>query len=368
MRGGGWVCAALLAFGMVSLLPAAEPRMSHQVVYREVGRFAGWPANHGLWLWGDEVAVGFTAAWHQAQEATRHQMDREKPREQWLARTLDGGRTWTVEQPKGLVPVENARVEPQPLHEAIDFTRPGFAFTLRFTDKDDGAAYFFYSYDKGRQWSGPHLFPKLGTPAILARTDYVVHGPKEMTLFLTAAKPNGREGRPLCARTNDGGLTWTLVSWIGPEPEGFVIMPSTLALDERTFLTTVRVKDPAGTWIDAWRSNDRGATWQPHGRPVPDAGGTSGNPPHLIRLRDGRLCLTYGYRSAPLGIRARLSRDAGSTWSEEIVLRDDAVTHDLGYPRSFEREDGKVVTVYYYNDGTHSERFIAATTWDPGKP
>ena len=30
--------------------------------------------------------------------------------------------------------------------------------------------------------------------------------------------------------------------------------------------------------------------------------------------------------------------------------------------------DGKVVTVYYYNDGVHTERFIAATTWDPGSP
>jgi hypothetical protein len=129
----------------------------------------------------------------------------------------------------------------------------------------------------------------------------------------------------------------------------------------------VRVKDPAGTWIDAWRSRDRGVTWQLQGRPVADAGGTSGNPPHLIRLRDGRLCLTYGYRSAPMGMRAKLSRDGGVTWEREIVLREDAVTHDLGYPRSIEREDGKIVTVYYYNDGPHTERFIVATTWDPGK-
>ncbi len=29
----------------------------------------------------------------------------------------------------------------------------------------------------------------------------------------------------------------------------------------------------------------------------------------MIKLRDGRLCLTYGYRAAPFGIRARLSED-----------------------------------------------------------
>ena len=344
-----------------------EASPTHQIVYREPGRFGGWPANHGIWEWGDEVAIGFTAAWHQAQDVTRHQMDRVKPREQKLARTRDGGRTWSIEQPVDLVPIENADVKPVPLAEAIDFTRPGFALTLRFHEKDDGASYFFFSYDKGKRWSGPHEFPKLGTPAILARTDYIVHGPRELTLFLTAAKTNRREGRPLCARTTDGGRTWKLVSFIGPEPEGFVIMPSTVALDANSFLTTVRVKDPAGTWIDAWLSRDRGVTWQPHGRPVPDCGGTSGNPPHLIRLRDGRLCLTYGFRSAPMGIRAKLSRDNGATWGSEIGLREDGVTHDLGYPRSFQREDGKVVTVYYYNDGPQSERFIAATTWDPGK-
>ncbi len=340
----------------------------HQIVYREPGRFGGWPANHGIWAWGDEVVVGFTAAWHQAQEAERHQMDRVKPREQAQARTLDGGRTWTIETPPGLIPVENASVTPEPLREALDFTRPGFALMVRFHNKDDGAAFLFHSYDKGRSWHGPHEFPKLGTPAILARTDYVVHGPKEMTIFLTAAKSDRREGRPLCARTTDGGLTWRLVSFIGPEPAGFVIMPSTLALDANTFLTHVRTKEASGAWIDAWLSRDRGATWQPHGRPVPDTGGTSGNPPHLIRLRDGRLCLTYGYRSPPMGIRARLSSDQGTTWGPEIVLRADAVTHDLGYPRSFQRADGQVVTVYYYNDGVHTERFIAATTWNPGAP
>jgi hypothetical protein len=350
----------------IARVEAASP--VHQIVYREPGRFGGWPANHGIWSWGDEVVVGFTAAWHKAQEADRHQMDRVKPREQFQARTLDGGRTWSIENPPGLIPVENAPVTPQPLREALDFSRPGFGLMVRFHNKDDGAAFLFYTYDRGRTWSGPHEFPKLGTPAILARTDYVVHGPKELTIFLTAAKHDRKEGRPLCARTTDGGLTWQFQSFIGPEPKGFVIMPSTLALDANTFLTLVRAKEDAGAWIDAWLSRDRGATWLPHGRPVPNTGGTSGNPPHLIRLRDGRLCLTYGFRSPPMGMRSRLSSDQGVTWGPEIILRDDGVTHDLGYPRSFQREDGRVVTVYYYNDGVHTERFIAATTWDPGIP
>ena len=27
----------------------------HRFVYKEPGRFAGWPANGGIWHWGDEI-------------------------------------------------------------------------------------------------------------------------------------------------------------------------------------------------------------------------------------------------------------------------------------------------------------------------
>ena len=41
-----------------------------------------------------------------------------------------------------------------------------------------------------------------------------------------------------------------------------------------------------------------------------------GNPPAMIELRDGRICLLYGYRAEPYSIRAVLSGDRGRTWSE----------------------------------------------------
>ncbi len=338
--------------------------VSHDVVFREEGRFGGWPANHGAWAWGDELVVGFSAGWHQTQDVTRHQIDRSRPAEPALARSMNGGRTWTIERPAGLLPHEHSLAALSPLSVPMEFTRPGFALTLRY---QAGVSFFYYSYDRGRTWRGPHPLPNFATPGVQARTDYLVHGPGEATIFLTAYKMDGKEGRPFCARTMDGGVTWHRIGFIGPQPTGFAIMPSTVTLADDSWLTTIRVKDPAGTWIDAWHSGDRGATWQQRGRPVADAGGTSGNPPHLIRLRDGRLCLTYGYRSPPFGLRARLSEDDGRTWQPEAVLRADAAVHDLGYPRSAQRTDGKIVTVYYYNDAPQSERYIAATTWDPGQ-
>lgn len=343
-----------------SAFAAVQPE--HQVVFREPGRFGGWPANNGFWRWGEEVLVGFTAGWHQAQDATRHQIDRGRPPEAAFARSRDGGRSWAIERPATLLTAEASVAALAPLREPMELQHPEFALTLRYKDT---TSYFYFSYDKGRTWHGPHALPSFGAPGVQARTDYLVQGPREMRIFLTALKSDGCEGRPFCARTADGGVTWQMVSLIGAEPVGFAIMPSTVVLGDGAWLTSIRVKDPAGNWIDAWRSADRGAHWQPAGRPVPDAGGSSGNPPHLIRVRDGRLCLTYGYRSPPFGIRARLSSDDGLTWEPEIVLRADAVTHDLGYPRSFERSDGRVVTVYYYNEGRHSERYIAATTWTP---
>jgi hypothetical protein len=67
----------------------------------------------------------------------------------------------------------------------------------------------------------------------------------------------------------------------------------------------------------------------------------------------------------PFGLIARISSDNGRNWSDEIVLRKDGGSWDLGYPRSVQRKDGKVVSVYYYNTKEHPERFIGATLWTP---
>jgi len=85
----------------------------------------------------------------------------------------------------------------------------------------------------------------------------------------------------------------------------------------------------------------------------------------MIKLKDGRLAVTYGYRSEPYGIRARLSKDEGQNWGKEIILRNDGGCWDLGYPRSMQRPDGKIVTIYYFNEHNDSERYIAATLWNP---
>ena len=128
-------------------------------------------------------------------------------------------------------------------------------------------------------------------------------------------------------------------------------------------VAAVRRRDGPKRWIDAYVSPDNGKSWDFLSTPVPDTGG--GNPPCLIKLRDGRLCLTYGYRGQPSAIRARLSSDDGKNWEPAITLRDNAPEKDVGYTRTVQRGDGKIVTVYFFHDALLGERFIEAAIWDP---
>ena len=362
-------CLALLAQATPPKEPAAP---QHVVVSRAPGRYGGWPANHGVWAWGNEILVGFSWGHMTAGGAERgHPIDRQRPEEHLLARSLDGGATWTLDKPAGLtpppapghiagVPTETGR-EAAALSSPIDFTAPGFALTARMGDIHVGPSWFFYTTDKGTSWTGPFTLPDFGHHGIAARTDYLVDGPRQLTMFLTAAKSNGREGRVICVRTEDGGRTWRQIGLVGPEPDAsdFAIMPSSVRLSPSSILTLVRHR----RWIEAYRSDDNGSNWSHVIRAVPDTG--RGNPPSLVKLADGRLLVTFGYRAEPYGIRARISSDQGRTWSDDIILRSDAVDWDLGYTRSVQRPDGKIVTVYYYNDSTSTERYIAATIWTP---
>ena len=177
---------------------------------------------------------------------------------------------------------------------------------------------------------GPFRLPLFGQAGIAARTDYLVNGPADCMLFLTAAKADGKEGRPLCVRTTDGGKTWKFVSWIAPEPQGFAIMPATVRIDDRELLTAIRRHDGEKHWIETYRSRDDGQSWTLDTIPAPDLG--EGNPASLNRLADGRICLVYGFRALPFSMRARLSRDRGHTWENEVILRDDGGGRDMGYP------------------------------------
>ena len=127
----------------------------HVKVYHEPGRFGGWPANHGIWAWGDEILVGFSAGYHQDRGANSHNIDRGKPEHHLLARSKDGGKTWTIEDPAakgtlvgtqgmrhGTVPPGQTEPAPADCPGGIDFTHPDFAMTCRMEGTNTGASRF----------------------------------------------------------------------------------------------------------------------------------------------------------------------------------------------------------------------------------
>ena len=364
------VClAAILVWAVMASLAANAQEgpkvLKNVVVLKETGRFAGWPANNGAWNWGNEIVVNFVLGYHDDDEKDSHPIKDEASTIR-QARSLDGGETWAIEIPSYLDADGNEK-EPTELTEAMDFTQPDFA--LRFSC---GQPKFCYSTDRCKTWNGPYSFPTFGRKGVLARTDYIVNGPHDMHVFLTSPKEGGNEGWPYCARTQDGGLTWEFLGWIGQEPPegyGYAIMPSTVRLDSGAFLSMIRrggvFDGKRRWWLETFLSPDDGKSWYMLDKPWIN---NAGNPASMIKLADGRIALTYGWRLAPYGIRAMMSSDEGQTWSDEIVLRHDADTWDVGYPRTVQRPDGNIVTMYYYKTPDGKERYIAATIWDPGEP
>jgi hypothetical protein len=67
---------------------------------------------------------------------------------------------------------------------------------------------------------------------------------------------------------------------------------------------------------------------------------------------------------------ARLSRDGGRTWGEDLVLRKDFQPDkfgdmDFGYPRLVQNNSGELVALYYWATKEHPQQQIAATIWKP---
>ena len=121
-----------------------------------------------------------------------------------------------------------------------------------------------------------------GYTGIAARTDYLVSSVDECLVFLTASKADGEEGLIFCAKTADGGESFSLLSQIGPEPEGFAIMPASVRLSDSQILVAVRCRGQGNksgsdweerqNWIDLYSSDDNGQTWNYMNQPVEDTG------------------------------------------------------------------------------------------------
>ena len=126
-------------------------------------------------------------------------------------------------------------------------------------------------------------------------------------------------------------------------------------------LVAIRYKNEDLHDIYLCRSTDGGKTFS-----KAQSTGWDGFPPHIYVTSKGAVVLSYGCRHKPArGIRARVSYDNGHTFGEEIVLRDDGVNWDLGYPSTTENANGQLVTVYYMKENNDpNENRIQFTIWE----
>lgn len=378
----------LLALCLLAIGPASGAEIvKHITVYRDdtLYHISPWLAR----LKNGELVVTMREA-HKRPKALRGHVD--PTARGVLVRSSDGGQTWGE---KVVVDDETWRfstTQDVPFTQLADgslllnmyswtvamlpigFHRPESpdAVTKPWSPVLEGLS-LLRSSDNGRTWSPRQRIQMPGYSGLVARSP-AVELPDGTLLLSVGYRPlvsvpgRGQREYPYTdhlIRSTDKGKTWSPPMEIAADPEhevhyvesGFVRLRSgKLIIMHRT-----------ESYLQQSESTDDGKTWTKP-RKTPMWGWVS----HLLELRDGRILCTYGYRRAPFGVRGCLSNDGGKTWdiANEIVLRDDGGTSDLGYPSSVEFDDGRVLTVYWMNhekagDSRSETRYIAGTFFKP---
>ncbi|MFN7736388.1 MAG: FAD-dependent oxidoreductase [Pirellula sp.] len=193
------------------------------------------------------------------------------------------------------------------------------------------------STDGGVTWSARYRVP-LNSP----------HGPINARdgRLLYAGKSLWDGGRLGVCESTDDGITWQWIADIpvreGDKASAYHELHLVHASDNR-LICHIRNENPQSkNETLQTESEDGGHTWT-----IPHTIGVWGLPSHLLRLRDGTLLMSYGFRKPPFGNQARVSADSGRTWSEPMTISDDGRSGDLGYPSTVECDDGTLVTVWY---------------------
>lgn len=358
----------------------------HVIVAYDKTKWCAVPANNGgngpIWQWGNELLTGYTCGEAQFIK-DGHQVDYVNPHISYLAGSNDGGETWETWRPENYQGNAGFRAEDAvALPEGIDFMSPGFVMRVEGNGYHGNYGHqWFYSLDKGVSWKGPYTFgnllehPQLAGKEFTGRTAYLVNSSSECFLFMSVRDSKGKGlavsvlDKVFLAKTTDGGVSFNFISWVVPPADPYrAVMPAPVRISQDRLIAAVRRRNKEDVcWIDCYRSPDNGETWDFLSR-VGDTGGSNGNPPAMIRMADGRICCVYGNRNCRIML-ARYSEDEGKTWGMEQVLRDNFQSingfADLGYPRLFQRPDGRLVAVYFWCSPEKTETHIEATIFTP---
>ena len=300
-----------------------------------------------------------------------------------LMRSSDGGKTWSF--PRVLLdsPIDDRDA-------GVLETAKGSLLVTTFTSNayDERiikvGAPKKWSVEKRTRWLAAHnrvpaadRKKELGTWMIRSTDGGVTWSPRYDSLVNSPHGPvNLKDGRILYAGKN----LWREKTWIGvceSKDDGqswqrLARIPTRKGDDPKNYHELHVVEAANGDLIVHIRnhnpkhnretlqseSRDGGKTWsEPHNI------GVWGLPSHLLRLKDGRLLMSYGHRRKPYGNQARVSADHGKSWSEPVIVSGDGAGGDLGYPSTVQLDDGSLVTVWYEKLAKSSFAVLRQAQW-----
>ena len=300
-----------------------------------------------------------------------------------LMRSNDSGATWSF--PRVLLdsPIDDrdAGVLETTKDSLLTTTFTSLAYDERILAKD---AQKNWPKEKRARWLTAHnrvpaaaRKSELGTWMIRSTDGGVTWSPRFDCLLNSPHGPvNLKDGRVLYAgkalykesgwigvcESKDDGQSWKRLAQIpnrkGDDPKQYHELHAVEATNG-DLIVHIRNhnKKNAGETLQS-ESKDGGKTWsEPHNI------GVWGLPSHLLRLKDGRLLMSYGHRRKPYGNQARVSADHGNTWSDLIIVSGDGAGHDLGYPSTVQIEDGSLVTVWYEKLAGDSLAVLRQARW-----
>lgn len=373
---------------MLTELPMHQARAEilwSRVICKEEDRYIGWPT--AIRLANGDILVAFSG-------------DREAHACPWgkiqTLRSRDGGETWSGPETVWNSPVDDRDCGLVQLPDGdvllTWFSSTAYrteSFLKRKWDKSDSrywwrrhdekispdvraasvGHYRMISKDNGHTWSKPEKMKDL---AITPHGPVVLRDGSLFQLGRNTRKARLKDGRTYSKtiisawRSEDKGASWQclcreIADMNGENGKSHMFHePHAIELPDGTILGLVRYHGPDNCMRQTV-SRDGGRTWTPMKKTD-----MVGLPPYLTRLPDGKLVNVYGRRvpNGGFGEFATISDDDGRTWdtANEICLRP-CHNDDLGYPSSCVLPTGEILTVYYQPEKPGEKPCLMATKW-----
>jgi hypothetical protein len=292
------------------VLTPKEPQpvgMKHTVIFKQEGVYACFPS---LTVLDDGRLVTSFGT-----RVTRSHIDPRGGSKRMGS--VDGGETWqdfadTFVNPRyrtgkdGFLVNANARGwvhRPAEEKAALEKVWPVVRAVREGTIAYLGGAQVSKSRDGGKTWQTEEIPTPPGTGLMSfhggIRTSRGVH-----LVPIYGKTMQSKHYQPFVLRSADDGETWQFLPLSHAPEDKFGLSETTLLEVGNGDILAMMRSEEAGGWLYQTRSTDQGRTWT-----EAEKTGLWGHPANLLRLKNGHILCTYGYRRRPMGVRAAFSHD-----------------------------------------------------------